>query len=256
MHFLAIDIGNTRTHWGLFEKGQTSRSGDFETGQITEAALFRFLEDILNAVPKSTFTLAACSVVPACNDLLSKAAESHGLSCHYLTAKNCPDLKIHYPTPSEIGPDRLANAIGGYSHAKAPFVVIDMGTAVTLDVVTAKNGYEGGVITPGFALLSDYLPEKTALLPKIDLNAVRSRHGIGKSTREAMELGCTLGFVGMIRESVANVAAEIKMIDQKEPELLVTGGSYRWFADTWIGTLPFYPHLTLEGLLQWKGTAD
>ena len=250
-NLLTIDIGNTRIHWGLFVENECKQVGDFLTQCITEDELAAFLSTISSTGDTGTLKVAACSVVPQFNTKLQKAADRHNIGCRFLTSTNCPALKISYPTPSEIGPDRLANAIGGYLHATAPFVVVDMGTAVTLDIITGKNGYEGGVIAPGFALLSDYLPEKTALLPKIDLDKVRTRKGIGKSTREAMELGCTLGFVGMIRESVANARDAILTIDEKEPELLVTGGTYRWFAETWIGTLPYFPHLTLEGLHQW-----
>jgi len=249
---LTIDIGNTRIHWGLFAQGECVRMGDFLTETITENELTTFLSTVSSSIDPGSLTIAACSVVPDFNPKLENAASRVGLSCAFLNSSNCPSLQISYPSPEEIGPDRLANAMGGYLHAKAPFVVVDMGTAVTLDIVTAKNGYEGGVIAPGFALLSDYLPEKTALLPKIDLNEVRSHKGIGKSTREAMELGCTLGFVGMIRESVVNARDAIFAIDGKEPELLVTGGTYQWFSDTWIGSLPYFPHLTLEGLVNWS----
>jgi type III pantothenate kinase len=124
-----------------------------------------------------------------------------------------------------------------------------MGTAVTLDAVTSKNGYEGGAIAPGFAFLSEYLTEKTALLPPIDLTQIHRRTGIGRSTKEAMEIGCTKGFAGMIRELVATTTEEIVSIDEKEPTVLVTGGSFNWVKESWIGELPFFPHLTLEGVL-------
>jgi type III pantothenate kinase len=76
---------------------------------------------------------------------------------------------IDYPKPNSIGPDRLANAVAARRRFGAPVVVVDFGTAVTFDVVDARGNYVGGIIAPGLAAMTDYLHEKTALLPKIQI---------------------------------------------------------------------------------------
>lgn len=239
---LAIDIGNSRSHWGLFADGELRSSGDLSSRgpDLDYRPLF--------AGDPRPDGIVACSVAPGPGKLLADQARAAGIPLAFLDHRNAGDLRIAYPRPEELGADRLANALGGFRHAEAPFLVIDMGTAVTFDAVTRTNGYEGGAIAPGFSLLSDYLVEKTALLPRIDLERFHRRTGIGRSTMEAMEIGCTKGFAGMIRELAGTVSEEIVAIDGKEPRLLVTGGSFNWVRESWIGGLPYFPHLTLEGL--------
>ncbi len=242
---LAIDIGNSRSHWGLFDGTRLLRSGDLSSRapDLDFRPLFRAGADGL-----APGGVIACSVAPRLSRVLSEQARETGIALSFLGPENTGELRVHYSRPAELGADRLANALGGFLHADAPFVVIDMGTAVTLDAVTRANGYEGGAIAPGFAFLSEYLVEKTALLPAIDLTRIHRRTGIGRTTREAMEVGCTKGFAGMIRELVATITEEIVAIDGGEPRIIVTGGSFPWVKESWIGKLPYFPHLTLEGL--------
>lgn len=247
---LAIDIGNTHTHWALFQELQVNREGSFKTACIAEesAALLGSLSTT------GTFSIRACSVVPEASKQLKEALQPLGLQPAFLTAEVAAPLRINYPKPAEIGPDRLANALGAISCCQAPVIVIDMGTAVTFDIISAKNGYEGGVIAPGFALLSDYLAEKTALLPRIDLDQTKiAQTGIGKSTRSAMEIGCVTGFSGMIREILEQTTHDLRAIDGTEPTVLITGGTFRWFRETWLGKLRHEPRLTLEGLCRAVG---
>ncbi|MGE9290490.1 MAG: type III pantothenate kinase [Puniceicoccales bacterium] len=243
---LTIDVGNSRSHWGVFTDGSLVAHGNLTSrGEDLD---FRPLLQPGGKYPTPD-GIMVCSVVPRVSEILRQQSDQAGIRCEFLTHERVGSLKIHYPNPSQLGPDRLANALGGLLHAEPPFIVIDMGTAVTLDAVTAANGYEGGIIAPGFAFLSEYLSEKTALLPPIDMTRIHRRTGIGRSTEEAMEVGCTKGFAGMIRELVATTTEEILTIDGREPKVLVTGGSFTWVKESWIGGLPFYPHLTLEGVL-------
>ena len=243
---LTVDIGNSRAHWGLFSDENLIAHGNLTSRG--DALDFRPLlqPNSPHAAPDGVI---ACSVVPRVSQVLKEQSEEAGIPCEFLTHERVGPLRIHYPKPTQLGPDRLANALGGLIHAEPPFIVIDMGTAVTLDAITATNGYEGGAIAPGFAFLSEYLTEKTALLPPLDLSRIHRRTGIGRSTEEAMEVGCTKGFAGMIRELVATTTEEIVTIDGREPKVLVTGGSFNWVKESWIGGLPFFPHLTLEGVL-------
>jgi len=241
---LTIDIGNSRSHWGRFEADQLVEHGNLPS----RSARLDFNTLITPKGQNPPDGIIACSVVPRVSEVLAEQAESAGVPIRFLTHEKAGNLRIQYPKPAQLGPDRIANALGGLLYAEPPFIVIDMGTAVTLDVVTRTNGYEGGVIAPGFAFLSEYLTEKTALLPPLDLDSIHRRTGIGRTTKEAMEIGCTKGFSGMIRELVATTTEEVESIDHQQAKVLVTGGSFQWVKESWMGELPFYPHLTLEGL--------
>ena len=125
-----------------------------------------------------------------------------------LNAKTVRGVGIDYPKPKSIGPDRLANAVAARKRFGAPVVVVDFGTAVTFDVVDGRGYYVGGIITPGLSAMTDYLHEKTALLPKIQIREIRTV--IGKSTEEAMLAGAVHGYRGLVRELIAELKRELR----------------------------------------------
>ncbi len=157
-----------------------------------------------------------------------------------------PDLDlgigIDFSDPRGIGADRLANAVGVSSRYGIPAIVVDFGTAVTFDVVSRKGAYEGGVIAPGLGVMVDYMYQRTALLPKIDLEEPVS--AIGKSTRDAMLAGAVYGYRGLVRRIVTEIVA---VLDGKAR--IIATGSY---ADLIAAKLPELQivdlDLTLEGL--------
>ena len=157
-------------------------------------------------------------------------------------------MGIDYPRPKTIGPDRLANAAAAREHFGAPVVVVDFGTAVTFDVVNAAGNYTGGVIAPGLAAMTDYLHEKTALLPKIKIREIRS--AIGKSTEQAMLVGAVQGYRGLVRELIAALKRELKV---KKLPVVATGGYAGLIAAKLPEISAVRPDLTLEGLrLTWE----
>ena len=124
---------------------------------------------------------ALCSVVPRATPLVRKTVRQiWKLNALELTPKTLRGVGIDYPKPDTIGPDRLANAVAARHHFGAPVVVVDFGTAVTFDVVDRAGNYVGGIIAPGLAAMTDYLHEKTALLPRIKIREIKT--AIGKST--------------------------------------------------------------------------
>jgi type III pantothenate kinase len=152
---------------------------------------------------------------------------------------------IDYPNPESIGADRLANAAACAAIYGAPAIVVDFGTAVTFDVLSARRAYIGGVIAPGLNAMTNYLHEKTALLPLVDLNEPKS--AVGRSTCDAMLSGAIHGYRGLIREILAQITAE-KFRGQK-PVIIATGGDAKLIA----GKLPLFDQvdalLTLRGIL-------
>jgi len=240
---LTVDIGNSRIHWAVYADEKVVSSGDLSL----RSGSADFTELLSGSGRSAPAGVIACSVSPPMEESLRAQADRQGIPCVFLTWENV-GIPLGYHHPTEIGPDRLASALGARLHSDLPCVIVDMGTAVTVDAITRANGYEGGVIAPGLAMLSDYLHEKTALLPKIDLGQASRQGGIGRSTVRAMEIGCVRGFEGMIAELIRDVCEEVEEIDRNSPSVLVTGGSYQWVSDGPIGEFPFYPLLALEGL--------
>src|SRR5205807_2610536 len=149
-----------------------------------------------------------------------------------------------YPRPETIGADRLANAAGVVALHGAPAVVVDFGTAVTFDVISRDKKYIGGVIAPGLEAMTDYLYQRTALLPKITLREPRSV--LGKSTREAMLSGAVHGYRGLVREILREIRRDV--FRGEKIKVVATGG----YAELIAAKLPelrnVQPDLTLEGL--------
>jgi type III pantothenate kinase len=169
-----------------------------------------------------------------------------GLPVWHLRHDACPGLGIHYPRPAEIGPDRLANCIGAQVLHGAPAVVIDMGTAVTFDILTSA-GYEGGIIAPGLGVMTRYLHEQTALLPALDPDDLLVSTGIGKSTLDAMRLGCAVGCAGMSDALLTSVLQQ-PVWGTAAPAILATGGTAGALPKSWATRIQWKPELTLLGL--------
>jgi type III pantothenate kinase len=244
---LLFDIGNTHTHLGLGDSRSVFKQENIPTsGWFNGTAEGR----VIKFVGKSTLVGAiTCSVVPRATPLVRKAvAELWKLTCLELTPKTLREVGIDYPKPRTIGPDRLANSVAVRHHFGAPSIVVDFGTAVTFDVVNRAGNYAGGIIAPGLAAMTEYLHEKTALLPRIKIRETRSV--IGKSTEEAMLVGAVHGYRGLIRELLLELKRE--MSARKLP-VVATGGYAKLIAARLPEITAVDPLLTLEGLrLVWS----
>ena len=247
MKILCIDVGNTRIHYGIVEGQTVSKTGHFHTNHFLSGSYESFstaLATILAKVEGISF----CSVVPKINEHLLNYLQSTGLPVFQLTHLNCHGLKLAYPNPGEIGQDRLANAIAAQQYYSIPAIILDMGTAVTLDIVS-NAGYEGGIIAPGLAVMTNYLHEQTALLPKLNENDLLQVEGaIGKSTLHAMQLGVAIGFSGMLDALLTRVFTELQNRDGVSPIVLSTGGSIANLTKEWSAKSRFIENLTLIGL--------
>lgn len=253
MKILCLDIGNTHTHFSVLENRRSLFAGTLKTARLGED------EDGIPAMLRRPEIAAAdirgisfCSVVPAATDTACAAFAEHvpALPVCRVFHENCPGLGIHYPTPREIGPDRLANCIGAQARFGAPAVIIDMGTAVTFDILS-QEGYEGGIIAPGLEIMTRYLHEQTALLPPLnpkELLLAEDEEGIGKSTLSAMRLGCAVGFAGMIEKLLETVLAQLERWDIREPKIIATGGCAGILPRAWSSRVHWAPFITVQGL--------
>jgi type III pantothenate kinase len=239
---LLFDIGNTNTHLGLANQKRVLKQANIPTSAwFNGTAIAAVLEFIANKKP---FAATTCSVVPSATPLVHKAVrEVWKVHCLELTPKSLRGVGIDYPKPATIGPDRLANAVAARHHFGAPSVVVDFGTAVTFDVVNPSGNYAGGIIAPGLAAMTEYLHDKTALLPRIKIRETRSV--IGKSTEQAMLVGAVHGYRGLIRELLLELKREMKT---RRLPVVATGGYAKLIAAKLPEITAVDPLLTLEGL--------
>jgi type III pantothenate kinase len=236
MPWLLVDNSNTRTKFALADAtGILASRTWLPTPDISPESL---------AAALAGFEYEAsllCSVVPEKARILHDFLAPHG-PVHPLGYQSDTGLIIDYPHPGQIGADRLANAIGVAARYGAPAIVIDFGTAVTFDVVSAGPAYCGGVIAPGLGAMQDYLGKRTALLPQIEIDEPRA--AIGKSTVEAMQAGAVYGYRGLVREILFRLCAEM----DGHPVIVATGGDAALIAKGLPEIQHVDPDLTLEGI--------
>jgi len=245
---LLLDIGNTNTHLGLANRNRVIRQANIPTrdwfGKTADKQLAGF------AAHAHLEGIALCGVVPRATKLAARAlAARFKIQALQLNARSIRGIGIDYPEPATIGPDRLANAIAARHRYGAPSVVVDFGTAVTFDVVDRRGNYVGGIIAPGLSAMTDYLHEKTALLPRIKVREIRTV--IGKSTEQAMLVGAVHGYRGLI----AGLAVELKKeLKAARLPMIATGGYAKLISAGLPAITAIDPLLTLEGLrLFWLG---
>ncbi len=244
---LLFDIGNTNTHLGLADAERVVKQANISTAAWSAGHAEKLVSSFVRTAKIDGAVL--CSVVPHATPFVHAfCREKWKLKCLELTHKTVRGVGIDYPKPETIGPDRLANALAAKIHFGAPVVVVDFGTAVTFDVIDAKGNYVGGIIAPGLAAMTDYLHEKTALLPKIKIREVPAV--IGKNTKQAMLIGAVHGYRGLIRELLGELKSKLKC---DALPVVATGGYAKLIARKLPDIVAVDPLLTLEGLrLAWQ----
>jgi type III pantothenate kinase len=248
---LLFDIGNTNTHVGLANDRRVVRHTDIPTAAWLAGKAAKKLRSFIGKT--SLEGAAVCSVVPRATPKVRAMVQAlWKLQVLVLTPETLRGVGIDYPKPDTIGPDRLANAAAARHCFGAPVVVVDFGTAVTFDVVDARGNYVGGIIAPGLAAMTDYLHEKTALLPRIRIREVNSL--VGKTTKHAMLVGAVHGYRGLVRELIIELKRELKV---KRLPVVATGGYARLMAAKLPEISAVEMNLTLEGLrLVWFAAGE
>lgn len=238
MAWLLIDNSNTRTKFALGNsEGLLAWRGMIPTSEISPLSLGSLLEG------QTYEAVMIGSVVPAMALVLGDWFQGR-CRVHFLNHQSPLGMAIDYPVPSQIGADRLANSAGVLSRHGVPAIIIDFGTAVTFDVISAEPAYCGGVIAPGLGAMSGYLSQKTALLPVIELAEPDS--AIGKSTVHAMQVGAVVGYRGLVREIIAAIRSELP----GNPRIVATGGDAALIARGLPEITAVDPDITLDGLRQ------
>jgi type III pantothenate kinase len=249
---LVVDAGNTQTHLGTYRDGDLVQHWRFATVRESTA-------DELGAALRNLLALRGMHLEMLDGMIVSSTVpqlrpEYTAMGQQYLDADVKmvgPGLRtgmpIRYDNPHEIGPDRLVNAVAGYEKVGGPCVVVDFGTAVTYDVVSADGEYLGGIIFPGVEISMEALTERAAALPKIELGTPRAL--IGKTTIDAIRAGTVYGYAGMVDGIIARLREELG----DEMHVLATGGLAGAIAPFCEAIEEVDDLLTLDGLkLIWE----
>src|SRR5438067_7693407 len=244
---LVIDIGNTNTSLGVFEgetlaahwRLTTARSRTVDEWGVHARNLFSLAGLDFKAIGE----IASASVVPPLNFTLKQMAESYfQVTPLFIDHTIDTGVPILYDPPSDVGADRIVDAVAAIEKYGAPCIVVDFGTATTFDAINSKGEYLGGVITPGITISSDALFERAAKLPRVEIK--RPQKVIGSATLEAMQSGLYHGYAGLVDGILR------KMIDELggAPKVIATGGLAPLIAkgSEFIETVD--EELTLEGL--------
>ena len=234
--YLLVDISNSFVKLAFATRERIGKPTRQPTSQLTAAVMRQILRG------RKIGTIVVCSVVPRKNKTIVAAAGS--ARTLFLDPKLDLGVGIDYPAPRSIGADRLANAAAVAQLYGYPAIVVDFGTAVTFDVVSAAGDYVGGVIAPGLEAMTNFLYQRTALLPRLTLR--EPTRAIGKTTRDAMMSGAVLGYRGLVHEILARLISE--NFPRKKPRLIATGGYAQLIARKLPEIEAVHPNLTLEGL--------
>jgi type III pantothenate kinase len=222
---LVVDVGNTQTHFGVFPEDGTKLAEHWRFATVRESTgdeLGAALSNLL-ALRGLSFTDVRGSIVSSTVPELSEQWTL--MSERYLDQRMLvvgPEIRTGMPirmdNPHEVGADRLVNAVAAYERVHDTCVVVDFGTAITYDAVSAAGEYLGGIITPGVEISIDALYDRAAKLPKVELAEPRSL--IGKSTVDAIRSGIVYGFAGQVEGIVRRLRGELG----PDTTVIATGG--------------------------------
>ena len=223
---LAIDVGNTNVVFALFEgraiKARWRIATDpRRTGDEYAVWLMQLLE-IRGVSRKDVTDIIASTVVPRALHNIDILARNYFNIEPVIAGHGKADyaMDIDVPDPRSLGADRAVNAIAAHAQYPGDLIVIDFGTATTLDVVDFRGAYKGGIIAPGINLSLDALVGNTAKLPRIAIESPKSDNVIGTNTEDQMLIGVFWGYVAMMEGLVARIKAQIG----RPAKVVATGG--------------------------------
>lgn len=220
---LVIDAGNTNTSLGVFDGAEllahwrltTARSRTVDEYGVHARNLF----ELAGLDFKTIDAIAIASVVPPLNFTLKTMAETYfHVTPLFVDHMTDTGLEILYEPASDVGADRIVDAVAAIKKYGAPCIVVDFGTATTFNAIDAGGRYIGGVITPGIMISSDALFERTSKLPRVDIR--RPQKVIGSATISAMQSGLYHGFVGLVDGVLRKMTEEMG----NKPRVIATGG--------------------------------
>ncbi len=246
---LALDVGNTEIVVGLFADGSNELVDHWRLScdpERTSDELALVLAQLLALrgvrLTDDLSGVAMCSGVPkVATAIRALAARYLGVAPVVIEPGTRTGVPVLYENPREVGADRIANAVGALDRFEPPIVVVDFGTATTLDAISARGEYLGGAIVPGVVVALDALYERAALLRRVEL--VEPRHAIGRSTEQSIQSGALFGTAALVDGMVERMAAELD-----DPTVVATGGLSALVGPYCRRIEHHEPLLTLHGL--------
>lgn len=226
---LAFDVGNSNIVLGVFKDGELITNWRIETDNNKSAdeygmiinQLFEYEGLEINQIEDVIISTVVPSILYTLQHLSQKYFKKRAIVIE-------PGIKtgliIKYDNPKQVGADRIVNAVAALAKYEGPLIIIDLGTATTFCGVTEKGEYLGGTIAPGLKISSEALFEKTAKLPKVELED--PGHAICRNTIESIQSGLVYGHIGMVELVVKKMKEELKAYtgSDKEPTVIATGG--------------------------------
>lgn len=247
---LAIDVGNTNTVIGLFTEREITTHWRIQTDPAATA-------DELAAILKGLFNIGGyeftgvtgviiASVVPPIQGAWTTMARNYfGTKPLKVDRHLKSSITVKIDNPAEVGADRIVNAVAGFERYHTALIIVDFGTAITFDCVSAQGEYLGGAIAPGLGISLEALGSRTAKLPRVDISTPPP-HAIGTNTVDAIKSGILIGYGGMVEELVRRLRLEMA---PEVPTVIATGGMAGLIAPFAPSIKAVLPMLTLEGLL-------
>ena len=219
---LAVDVGNTQTHLGAFDGERLVEHWRFQTRSgATGDELAERISGLFNLCGMSfseVDALCVSSVVPPLGTQFEQLAARYlGAECLTIGPGVKTGMPIRIDNPLEVGADRLVNSIAAYERFGEACIVVDFGTGINVDVISAEGEYLGGAIGPGLEISLSALIERAARITRIDLDPPEA--AIGRSSRAAIQSGFVFGFAGMIDGIVRRIEEELG-----QARLIATGG--------------------------------
>ena len=240
--WLAIDIGNTNIHLGIFEEDilHSTCTIKCETQHLIQTNLAKILNhEVLCKVQ----AVVIASVNPKIEAFVIEGIQNHLPAKPQIIGKDIPiPIPVLTEYPEGVGTDRLVNALAAFERTRNWTIVVDAGTAITVDGINNKGAFMGGIIAPGIDISSKALHHFTALLPEISIS--KTRNVLGKNTAEAINAGIYWGTVGMVSQLIHMLCDELKC----QPAILATGGNASMLAQEIPLITAVLPNLTLEGI--------
>lgn len=244
---LAIDIGNTNLVIGCFDKDELRFKARIATDRTRTSDQYGVeIKNMMEAygvqVPDIEDCIISSVVPPVFNSVRTGVIKVIGKQPMVVGPGLKTGLNIHVDVPSQVGSDRIVIAVAALAEYKAPLILMDMGTATTIEVVEPENTYLGGVIFPGVKVSLEALTSRAAQLPGISLD--RPRHVIGKNTVDCMRSGMMYGTAAMIDGLVERMEAELG----HSATLIATGGMAQFIIPLCKREIILEKDLLLKGL--------
>jgi type III pantothenate kinase len=244
---LAIDIGNTRSVFGVYDGEKLERAWRVATDRSKTSdeygmLITTFFEQAGLKIDEVSHVIVSCVVPPVLSSFVDMCRTYLGVEPMIVGPGIKTGLTINYENPKEVGADRIVNAVAACKLYGGPCIIVDFGTATTFCVINEKDEYVGGVIAPGIGISSEALFERASKLPRVEF--AKPRSVIGRNTVVGIQSGLFYGFISQVDGIVKRIKRELGM----DVQVIATGGFAEiiWNETDTIDIVN--PNLTLEGL--------